>query len=278
MLTDLRSCCTPRTLLPAIVIAVFLMLVMPRYLEGGYSIGDLLMNAFGGIYWFEPEASFELIGYWVLALLPVMFGIALNLNRELGGRTYLSIAKFPSRWEWWISKWVSLSCYTVVASACMFLTAVVYGLLTGHTGFGVIMEDTDGFPFRDSFVVFRLFVIFTLHLLMISQVQIFFHVLTNRAQAGFIAFLLPLIYCVITYSIFDRSFNEMVPYNWGMILRSEIFSSSYMQSESGKQIPLCAIPVRTEMLGQAALWLGGGCMNMLLGKWIRFTEREIRHE
>jgi len=82
MLTDLRSCCTPRTLLPAIVIAVFLMLVMPRYLEGGYSIGDLLMNAFGGIYWFEPEASFELIGYWVLALLPVMFGIALNLNRE----------------------------------------------------------------------------------------------------------------------------------------------------------------------------------------------------
>ena len=273
LIADVAANCSKATILPAVVVPAFILLCKAKDLTGKNTFGDLLLNVFGGIYWFDPVVNFEPIGYWILILLPCMLGTAINLDREMGNRMYLSVHRYPSAAKWWISKCLACDIYVVINALVMFATVIVLGVVTHASGFGIWMADEDGFPVLSSGAIFLLFHIFVWQLLFLTQIQIFFHAVSNQNYIGFIAHLLPLLFVMISFSIFDRPHNVNIPYHWGMILRSELFSQSSMLSDNGGEIPLCAIDLRCCVYGQMLLTIVLGGINSLLGKVIKFQER-----
>lgn len=273
LMADVVANCSKATIWPAVIVPAFVLLCKSNVLTGRNTFGDLLMHVFGGIYWFDPVVNFEPIGYWVLILLPCMLGTAINMDREMGNRMYLSVHRYPSASQWWISKYLACNIYVVINALVMFATVIVIGVATRASGFGIWMADDEGFPVLNSGVIFQLFHIFTWQLLFLTQIQIFFHAVSNQNHIGFIAHLLPLLFVMISFSIFDRPHNVNIPYHWGMILRSELFSPSWMLSDNDGKIPLCAIGLSRCVYGQALLTLALGGVNSLLGKIIKFQER-----
>ena len=273
LLVDTYANCSLKTLLPAIVIPLFILACKSNVLLSQHSTGDLLMHVFGGLYWFDPVVNFGPIGYWLLVLMPAMLGVAINLEREIGTRMYICVQRYPSPQRWWLSKYMACNLYIVVLSAVMFATVIVASVFTGVDHFGIWMPDADGFPIENSMVLFQLFHIFTWQLLMLTQIQLFFHVISNHSHIGFLAHLLPLLFVMISYSIFDRTQNVLVPYQWGIILRSELFSPSYMLGAEGTRISLCATDLSLCLYGQMIVTILLGGLNGVLGRFIKFQER-----
>lgn len=273
LLLDVHRNCTKATILPAVAMPIFILLAKPDVLLVRHSVGDLLMRVFGGIPWWDPTVSFEQIGYWLMVLLPSMMGVAINLERELSRTMLLSIHRYPSDTQWWLSKYLACDIYVMINAMVMFLSVIVFGLCTGSVGMGIVMEDADGFPVRNTLVLLKLFHIFTWQALLLSQVQWFFHAVSNQMHIGLIANLLPLLMVMVSFSYFDRDYFVYIPYHWGMIQRSELFSPSFMPDDLGGQIPLNAINMNLCMGGQMLLVAMLGALNVTLSRVIKFTER-----
>ena len=274
--TDIRAFTSYATIVPAILIPVLVAVCKNVFHIHPHSIGDLWVDVFGGFYWFEPEVNFTPIGLWILLLLPPMMGVALSLEREFSSRTQMTLFRFRNKKRWWGSKCIATFVYTVMCSAVMFCSVAVLGWLTGADGIGVLLEDEDGFLTSNYLVLLQTFGLFTGQVIMLTQLQALIHMLTGRMQLGIISYILPCIACLITCSIFDRLGNVYVPYNWGMILRSSLFSPVFDYEESGEISLLCATNTNAALaaeIGVSGLLAGS---SLLLARKVRISEREVK--
>ncbi len=274
--TDIRAFTSFATILPAILIPILVVVCKNVFHIHPHSIGDLWLDVFGGFYWFEPEVNFTPIGLWILLLLPPMMGVALSLDREFSSRTQMTLYRFRNKTRWWGSKCVATLIYTIMCSAVMFCSVAIFGWLTGADGIGVLLEDEDGFLTSNYFVLLQTFGLFTGQIIMLTQLQALIHMLTGRMQLGIISYILPCIACLITFSVFDRLRNIYVPYNWGMILRSSIFSPAFDYEESGEISPLCATNVNGALGAQAGVSIILAGISVLAARIVKISEREVK--
>ncbi|MEG2434561.1 MAG: hypothetical protein RSB25_23245 [Acinetobacter sp.] len=248
----------------------------PVFQTQAHSIGDLWLDVFGGFYWFEPQVNFTPIGLWIVLLVPPMMGIALSLDRELSSHIQLTLFRFHSKLRWWLSKCIATFVYALACCAVMFASVTVLGLCTGVSRFGVLLEDADGFLTSNDLVLLQTFGLFAGQIIMLIQLQALVHMATGRLQLGVIAYILPCIACLISFSVFDRTGNVYVPYNWGMILRSDIFSPAFMYVADGETSPLCVTGVTAAMSAQLGLSLALTGLSMLIAKKVKLSEREVK--
>lgn len=275
VLTDFRSFISPATLLPAVAIPMLVTLCKPIFHNPYRSVGDMWLSIFGGFGWFEPMVNFTPIGLWVLLLLPPMMGVALILEREFGTRVYATLFRFRSRSRWWLCKCLALSLYTILICLIMFASVALLALLSGSREWGVLMEDADGFLSPTYFILLQCFVIFAEQVLMLCLFQAFVHLATGRMQLGVIAYVLPYIACLIAFSVFDRTINIYVPYNWGMLLRSNLF---YLGNTVVEDVDFSSIATQIPMafwgqLGISALFIGLG---LGYARVFNFAQREVK--
>lgn len=272
-LVDVQVNCTIKTIMPAVIMPLFIVLCRSELLTAKFTVGDLLMHIFGGMYWFDPAVNFAPIGYWILILMPCMLGVALNLDREMGSRLSLVVHRYPNMRSWWLSKYLACNVYVVLNTTIMFLTTMIIAVVAGADGFGIWMADADGFPCQNSVIILELFHTFTWQVLFLTQIQVLFHAISNHPHVGFVAHLLPLLYVMVMMSIFDRPINANIPYQWGILLRSELFSPQYMSTDMGESIELCSVDIDLCLYGQIVVTGIGGVINAMLFKVVPFKER-----
>lgn len=276
ILTDARAFCTWQTLAPALFIPLLVMFLRSVVHTSVYSIGDLWVDVFGGIGWFEPVINFNAIGLWTLVMLPPMMGIALNLDREIRSRRLITINRFPSKQQWWSSKCLACFIYAFVCTCAMFFSVAFVGVLTGARGFALFLPDADGFMVKNYLIILKLFLLFFGQVLMLTQFQAVVHLISGRMQIGILAYILPFIASLISYSIFDRAINESIPYNWGILVRTDLFSPSFMLLENGEHAKLCAIPYGQALIKQAIAVMIIFSFSAVIIKAINITEREVK--
>ncbi len=158
----------------------------------------------------------------------------------------------------------------------MFFSVAVLGWLTGADGVGVLLEDEDGFLNYNYFVLFQTFCLFTGQIIMLTQIQALIHMLTGRMQLGIIAYILPCLACLITCSLFDRMRNMYIPYNWGMILRTSLFSPAFDYEDSGEALPRCATNMDAALAAEIGVSILLAGSSLLLARKVRISEREVK--
>ena len=260
---DIRSMCTVSTLGGAVLFPVICVFLSRTHSLAQFSVGDLLLDCFGGIAWFDPQVDFAGISRWVLILFPPMTGIALSLQRDLGPRALITIHRFRSKSRWWLSKSFASAVYTLLCVVLMFITVTLCAYAFGAKTFSVFLENQDGFMVANQSIIFLTFFLFLTHVFMLTQFQILLHFTTGDMQIGIMAYLIPLLSSLIMCSNIEQIWNVWIPYNWGMVQRSSLLCSSgyLVNSSDGSQlfVDFCAINPRNSLLLQS----GSGVLFML---------------
>lgn len=273
--SDLRGFCNRQTLIPAMVIPLIVMFMGRRINQAGYSAGDLLLETFGGNWWQEPPINFRPIGIWILTMMPPAMGMAINLQRELGTRMTQTLFRHPSKTAWWRSKCFASILYAVACTATMFLSVTVVAYILGADGLAIYVEDSDGFLSADVGILGTLFFIFLGQVIMLTQFQMLVHLLSGSMQLAVLSYIMPLIVSLIFFSLFDRANNINSPYNWGMLLRTELFSPQFMEGD-GEPFPLASTPMNMALRNEYLAALGLFVINMVAVKPLKITQRQLR--
>jgi len=276
LMVDLRAFLSVKTLLPAAIVPLILLFsggaVPPRF-----SVGDLWLRVFSGLPWVEATwADVQGTALWAVLFSPVLLGNALNLSRELGGRCLSTLHRHPSVLAWWRGKCLATAAYSLAAVGVMFLSVLVAGLVMGARGVAVYRQGAEGFVSANTSVLWALFYVFLFQALVLSLMQTAVHLLTGSMQAGALAFLLPMMVCLLLYADFDRPRNGEVLFNWGMLARSELFSPALELTGEGEPLPLAAVPVQKALWGLFA-WAAGlflACTQLV--RLVRVGERDLR--
>lgn len=275
---ELRCCCTFETLVWSAVTGCFVVLLSSSAQRVRFSAGDVLLECYGGMAWADPVVSFSAISRWTMLLLPPMLGVALNVEREMGARCCITMNRYRSKTAWWTYKGAALILYVVISAGVMLMATTLASYAAGARGFAVYGEDADGFSVLRADIVWMTMILFTCHVLMLAQLQIFVHSVSNDARLGILFTIVPVVLSAMMASNVDHLFNEHVPYNWGMILRTNLFSSSgyNMEDMNGftQWLPQCCIPLKKAMgcqiLAAAALF----AVNHVAMRFLNITGRK----
>ncbi|NLE24591.1 MAG: hypothetical protein GX625_04490 [Clostridiaceae bacterium] len=240
LFVDIRSNLSPSTLLSGVVIPGISAAIGFVIYQKNFTIGDALIGVFGGTHWVMPRVEFAAIGMWLLILLPGTMGNAVNIQREIGKRSLVCMYRGKG---WWLSKGIASAVYNVILVLVMFATVILISFLAGGQGLGVYIENADGFLTYNASVFWVLLIQFIGYVIMLSQFQLLIQYITNSSTAGMIAVLLPVTITMIMYSgVYRIAPNMYIPFNWGMILRSELFSPK-IETVDNAIYPLCSLPL-----------------------------------
>ena len=275
-IVDVRGSCTWKTLIAAIVVPLIVVFAGFGIRRVRFSIGDLWLGVFGGPGWFEPAVDFYLIGLWVLILLPPMLGTAINMEREVGSRSQITLLRFPSRKSWWHSKCTSFLFYSVICVIVMYSAVAIAGLIAGGRGVSVYRTDSSGFSVATTEVLWIGLIVFILQVIMLTQLQVLVHLVSGNAQLGMLSYVVPLVTSLIAFSSFDKLNNMQLPWNWGILMRSSIFSPPMMEVADHSPIPLCSIPIDRAILQQIIVVVMLFLLNIKLFNVVNITERGHR--
>ena len=188
-----------------------------------FSVGDVLLECYGGMEWACPLVSFSAIARWTMLLLPPMLGVALNIEREMGTRSFFTMNRYQSKTAWWTYKGGALLIYVVLSVGVMLMATTLAAYAAGAQGFAVFGEDAQGFSVLRTDIVWMAMILFTGHVLMLTQLQILVHSISNDMRLGILCYIVPVVLSAMMASNVDYLWNEHIPYNWGMILRTDLF-------------------------------------------------------
>lgn len=248
---------TFQTMICGVVIGGFAVALTNSGQRAYFSVGDILLECYGGMYWFDPQVDFAAIARWTLLLLPPMMGIALNLEREMGERALVTMNRYGSVHKWWVYKSLALVAYAVLCIAIMAATTALVAYATGAQGFAVYGEDSDGFSVQRTDVIWMALALFTCHVLMLTQLQILIHVVSNDMRVAVLCYIVPVVALLVMMSNVDHVANMWNPYSWGMLLRTNIFAGNGYFFETGdglnEWLPQCSLQFGNVLGWQALL-------------------------
>ena len=279
-LAEARSQITFQTLICGIIIGGFAVLLTNSGQRPYFSSGDILLECYGGMYWFDPQVDFTAIARWAMLLLPPMMGIALNLEREIGERSLITMNRYGSIQKWWLYKSLALMAYVVVCITVMVATTALVAYATGAKGFSVYGEDTNGFSVQRSDVIWMAIALFTVHIMMLTQLQILVHVVSNDMRLAVLFYMIPVVAFLVMMSNVDHMANELNPYSWGMILRTGIFARNgyFISVNDGidEWLPQCSLRFGNVLWWQALLCIVTYGITTMIVPLTKITSRKKR--
>lgn len=277
---ELRACCSIKTLCWSAMTGWFVVFLSSNAQNVKYSVGDVLIECYGGMEWADPVINFSAIARWILLLLPVALGVAINLEREFGARSFITLNRYGSKTSWWTYKCAAQIVYVILCVTIMMLATILSSHFTGAEGFAVYGEDGDGFSILRTDIVWATAILFICHVLMLTQFQVFVHTLFNDARMGLIAYTIPpVVFCIMASNI-DHIWNEKVPYNWGMILRTNMntINGYVIEGMDGvaEWLPQCCIQINRAFGYQIAATIILFVLNCILIQYINIASRKQR--
>ena len=275
---ELRCCCTFQTLVWSAVTGCFTVLLSSSAQRARFSVGDVLLECYGGMEWACPLVSFSAIARWTMLLLPPMLGVALNIEREMGTRSFFTMNRYQSKTAWWTYKGGALLIYVVLSVGVMLMATTLAAYAAGAQGFAVFGEDAQGFSVLRTDIVWMAMILFAGHVLMLTQLQILVHSISNDMRLGILCYIVPVVLSAMMASNVDLLWNEHIPYNWGMVLRTDLFSISgyYIEDMNGltKWLPQCCLPLEKAVGYQIMAATALFAINHIVMRLLNITSRK----
>lgn len=158
----------------------------------------------------------------------------------------------------------------------MYSAVAIAGLIAGGRGVSVYRTDSSGFSVATTEVLWIGLIVFILQVIMLTQLQVLVHLVSGNAQLGMLSYVVPLVTSLIAFSGFDKLNNMQLPWNWGILMRSSIFSPPMMEVADHSPIPLCSIPIDRAILQQIIVVVMLFLLNIKLFNVVNITERGHR--
>lgn len=193
------------------------------------TLGDAMLNAFGGCVWSEEIDVHEIIS-WMMVYIPSGLAACVVLSQNVSSLQAMTGYRYrrPQRWYAAIMGRVLLTAW--LTAAVQVICVLLFAVCTGHTGWTVWVEDLDGFTVQTMAQPCLAPILFMLYAALIVMTAAVVFLITRRMTWYYGAFLLPSLLGTFTCSNIDKT-SLYNPIHFGMARRLSIEGSAGVMPE-----------------------------------------------
>ena len=205
------------------------------------TLGQILVNSFGGCNWME-EIDLQYIISWMMLYIPAGISASIVLANRTSGFMRMEGYRYGKVLRWYASLVGQVMLTVGVVMLTQVLFVVVAALCSGHTGIGIWVNDADQFLVQNTVRSALTPVLFVLYGEVITLLASVVFLVFRNMTWYFVALMLPSLLGAACCSRLTRSslFN---PLHWGMSLRLSVEGCSGVAPAlaAGGLVAVCAI-------------------------------------
>lgn len=193
------------------------------------TLGDAMLNAFGGCVWSEEIDVHEIIA-WMMVYIPSGLAACVVLSQNVSSIQMTAGYRYrhPLRWYSAIMGRVLLT--ALFTAAVQVICVLLFAACAGHTGWTVWVEDLDGFTVQTMVQSCLAPILFMLYAALIVLTAAVAFLITRKMTWYYGAFLLPSLLGAFTCSNIDKT-SLYNPIHFGMARRLSIEGSAGVMPE-----------------------------------------------
>lgn len=189
-------------------------------LHPGDTIGNALLNAFGGCIWAEEIDIHEIIS-WIMMYIPIGIAACIITADQTSGLMLMEGYRYRSVLQWYVSFSWHLILTVCIVIGVQIICVILLAAMSGYTGFTIWVNDADGFIVQ-SFVQPCLSPLLFLLYGEVMTLSAAIVLLASRKMTWYYTtFLLPSIIGCITFSNPGRT-SLLNPIHFGMARRLSV--------------------------------------------------------
>lgn len=159
-------------------------------LRPGQTIGDALLNAFGGCIWSE-EVDIQYDIGWLMIFIPVGMAGCLAASRHMTGWMRMSGYRYRSVLHWYRAFMGEVMLAACAAAVIQMLCVLLLAVARGFTGWSVWVEDADRFSVQNTLQPCLSPLLFLLYGEVITLAAVDAFLILRKTTWYYVVFLLP---------------------------------------------------------------------------------------
>ncbi len=224
ILYTVQTMLSPLTLASLLIVTTLRTVTSYPFREGG-SLAELMLVLYGGVEW-NMFITFRQIAYWIMFLLPYLFGIVQHFTDALQNHLRLTLYRSGSKAAWWTGEMIALTLYVLVLTVLAVLISLCVGYGAGMRGLEMYLTDATG-----------LFVVSTtrwllapamaaLNALLFSYLYATTFLLWRDTRISTFVYIVPTIIYLLRYSNEERIERLSCIINWSMVQRYALLAAN----------------------------------------------------
>ncbi len=188
------------------------------------TLGDAMLNAFGGCMWSEEVDVHEIIS-WMMVFIPSGLAACVVLSQNVFFLQAMTGYRYRRPLQWYTAIMRRVLLTTFLTAAVQVACVLLFAVCTGHTGWAVWIEDADGFTVQTMVQPCLAPVLFMLYDALIVLMAAVVFLITRKMTWYYGAFLLPSLLGAFTCSNIDKT-SLYNPIHFGMARRLSVEGST----------------------------------------------------
>ncbi len=187
------------------------------------TLGDAMLNAFGGCVWSEETDVHEIIS-WMMVYIPSGLAACVVLSQNVSFLQMMAGYRYRHPLRWYTAIMGRILLTTLLTAAVQVICVLLLAASTGHTGWTVWVEDVDGFSVQTMVQPCLAPILFMLYAALIVLAASVVFLITRKMTWYYSAFLLPSLLGAFTCSNIDKT-SLYNPIHFGMARRLSVEGS-----------------------------------------------------
>lgn len=189
-------------------------------LQPGDTLGNALMNAFGGCIWAEEVDVHEIIS-WMMSFIPSGIAASIILFYRLSRLLPVEGYRYGHVLRWYCSLMMQIALTVCSVALVQIFCVLLFARCSGHTGFSIWVNDMDGFTVQSTLQPCLAPILFLLYDQVIVLLSSVVYLYSRRMNWFYAAFLLPSLIGTASFSKPGRS-SLLNPIHFGMACRLSV--------------------------------------------------------
>ncbi|MBR5960456.1 MAG: hypothetical protein IKZ98_05630 [Clostridia bacterium] len=226
ILFSVKAMLSPLSIISVCIVAILRTVTSYPFLSNE-SLADLSLALYGGVQW-DMFMSFHSIAYWIMFLLPYLFGIVKHLSLTLHKNLNLTLYRFGNRTSWWLNEMISITIYVIILTIISLLISFLTGYIAGLRGLQMYLIDTTGFYHISTTRWLLAPFMACLNVLLLTWLYAITYLLWRDTRISTFIYIVPTIVLLLQYSNEEREDHLSSLLNWSMVQRYPLLAENGM--------------------------------------------------
>lgn len=154
------------------------------------TIGNQLINEFGGCIWSEEIDIHEILN-WFIIFIPSGLAVSAFLHHKLYGILSMQGYRYRHTIRWYMSLMVQCIAIVFLIAAIQFLFSILIAYLGGHRSFSIWIQDADGFVISNESVALVAPILFVMYNTFIVFCAVIAYLVFRRMTSYYLVLIVP---------------------------------------------------------------------------------------
>lgn len=219
-----RTMLSPLALVSLVLVTLFRTVTSYPFQSCG-SLADLMLTLYGGVDW-DMFITFRRIAYWVMFLLPYLFGIVQHFTYVFNRNLRLTLYRFGSKTSWWANEMIALTLYVLMLTVLSVLVSLCAGYCAGLRGLHMYVADASGFYALSNTRWLLAPFMAALNALLFSYLYAITYLCWRDTRISTFIYIVPTILLLLRYSNDERTDRLSSVLNWSMVQRYPLLAQN----------------------------------------------------